>query len=205
MPSLDTSQNGGKMWVKICNLNHVPKIGETESRSCGKEGPFLKLFLWCLFVWALILWVTVGSLFSSKDFSPAKGRERSMPYSFCSLSLSHKFLSTLYPSSEIPSAVFLFSYFQCPSTFSCVWSSLAWASYLWEFVILFYEWNMGLMKPNESKIQAEETALCRNADLDFHFHLSFSALIDLYKCNCKKHTKPEMIYSSSGICKHDRL
>lgn len=31
------------MWVKICNLNHIPKIGRTDSRSCRRRDLFLKL------------------------------------------------------------------------------------------------------------------------------------------------------------------
>lgn len=40
MLRLDTSQNVEKMWVKICNLNHIPKIGGSESRSCGRRDLF---------------------------------------------------------------------------------------------------------------------------------------------------------------------
>lgn len=40
MPRLDTSQKGKKMWVKICNLNHIPEIGGTESCSCRRRQRF---------------------------------------------------------------------------------------------------------------------------------------------------------------------
>lgn len=108
MPSFDRSQNGEKMWVKICNLNLIPKIGGSESRSCGRRDPFFWNFplMLCLCE-PFSFHFTVGSLFTSKDFSLAKGREQSMPYSFCSLSLSCKFLSAVYPSSK-PLSCFFF-------------------------------------------------------------------------------------------------
>lgn len=40
MLRFDRSQNGEKMWVKICNLNLIPKIGGSESRSCGRRDSF---------------------------------------------------------------------------------------------------------------------------------------------------------------------
>lgn len=40
----------GKMWVKICNLNHIPKIGGRESRSCRRRNlsPNLALMSVCV-------------------------------------------------------------------------------------------------------------------------------------------------------------
>lgn len=34
-----------KMWVKICNLNRIPKIGATESHSCQRRDLFWKFAL----------------------------------------------------------------------------------------------------------------------------------------------------------------
>lgn len=50
MSNLHTSPNEGKMWVEICNLNHIPKIGGTESGSCWGTDPGT-LLLSSLFFW----------------------------------------------------------------------------------------------------------------------------------------------------------
>lgn len=98
---------------------------EELSLAAAERRDLSETFLSCLFVWTLLLSFTVGSLFSSKDFSLAGGRERFMPYSFCSLSLFRIFLFTLYLSDEIHSAVSLLNYLWCPSTFCCMCNFLA--------------------------------------------------------------------------------
>ena len=170
-----------KMWVKICNLNHVPKIGGSESLSCGKEGRFLKFPLMSICVSAAsFTYCRVIIHFQGLFSCQGKGNARCLIH-FCSLSLSHKFLSTLYPSNQIPSAVSLSSYFLCPSTLSCVRSFLPWASTSGTLGCfsrrdIWVQWN----KMNGKRRQ--KTALCRNAELK---SLRISFPICLFECNHK--------------------
>lgn len=176
MLRLDTSQKGGKDVGQNLQSKSHSKNRRKWVTQLWKEGHFLKLSLWCLFVWAPLLSVTVGSLFSSKDFSPAKGREHSMPYSFCSLSLSCEFLSAPYPSNKIPSAVFLFSYFRCPSTFSCMWIFFSGPGNFWYYSASETWFYDAKWIRNTGRRRHYVEMLSLNL-LDFLFCVSFSAFV----------------------------
>lgn len=131
-----------------------------------------------------------------------------MPYSFCSLSLSCKFLSALYPSNKIPSAVFLFSYFRCPSAFSCMWSF----QYLWEFCVITLRVKCDLNGIKWIKNTGRRNYLqMLNLNLSgFPFlFLSFSAFCDLYECNIKDFLNlrwfADFEQSSANITDHNNV
>lgn len=66
------------MWVKICNLNPIPKIGVTEPHSCRRRDLPLKVcFEACLL--ERRVYPSVGSLFTWNDFSSARGGGRCTP------------------------------------------------------------------------------------------------------------------------------
>lgn len=95
------------VWIQVKMGKNVGQNLQSKSHSQNrrkrvtqlqKEGACMKLsFDVCLCERCFFPFL-LGHYSVGKDFTLPKGREHNMPYSSCSLSLSCKFLSTLYPS-----------------------------------------------------------------------------------------------------------
>lgn len=140
MLRLDTSQNVEKMWVKICNLNHIPKIGGSESRSCGRRDLFWNFPFDVCLCERRFFHLLSGHYSVPRTFLlPREGNTPCLIHSAVCLFLANSCPLRIHQI-ESPQ-LFFFSAISDVPQLSAACGFFQWP---WEFVILLCEWNMVL-------------------------------------------------------------
>lgn len=144
------------MWVRICNLNHIPKIGATESCSCWRRDLFRNFALKSVCASAASnRWVIIHSewLFSCQGKGGKKNPLCFIHFVVCLA----RFMFAKSLSCEIPSDVFSYTAVTKESWGAFGLFSRRSFQFSEEWVILLCSWKVAFFREKWIKTRAENS------------------------------------------------